>query len=175
MHLIIRTAVLILAAACTAVLGPAAPAAQASATTPCGHPVCKIAIFKGGGNKSPAEITVPYSNKTVTTATPETIVTSGWGDLKTGVASLQNPPGGCPPFAGLCSDWRYVGHALSVMTPPDFLANGQLVHGLSLVYTSNGWGGNTSTGVYWPLYLLWDGGCVHLVNYDWVKENPAGC
>ena len=113
-----------LAAAGTAALGLAAPAAQASVTSAATCTVCSIVIYPGGGVTTPVG---PPSLPAVY-AGPETI-TAGADTLQFDVAGLQGPWGAC---GSACSEWVYTASPTRVQVS-SFTVNGQTEHALQSV------------------------------------------
>jgi hypothetical protein len=155
-----------LAAAGTAALGLAAPAAQASVTPAATCTVCRIVVYPGSGVTTPAG---PPSLPAVY-AGPETI-TAGTDTLQFDVAGLQGPWGGC---GSDCSEWVYTASPTQVYVS-SFTVNGQTEHALQSVGTfspatywvqdPNGLG----AGVWTPICLRWQGGSIklNLSDDDW--------
>jgi hypothetical protein len=155
-----------LAAAGTAALGLAAPAAQASVTSAATCTVCSIVIYPGGGVTTPVG---PPSLPAVY-AGPETI-TAGADTLRFDVAGLQGPWGAC---GSACSEWVYTASPTRVQVS-SFTVNGQTEHALQSVgvfspatywvQDPNGLG----AGVWTPICLEWEGGSIklNLSDDDW--------
>ena len=183
MRQIIRTAVL--AAAGTAALGLAAPA-SASPAASCTRTVCRIVIYKGGGNKAPVgPASLPAADTWTVSTVPGSIETSGYGTLKFDVASLEGHWGDC---ASDCSEWWYDANpAAAQVSSFTYQASGKTVtgHAIQVPSGNQNWkdlGGGTWT----PLYLVWEAApaynvddCIalNIKTYTWTKETwgSAAC
>ena len=143
-------------------LGLTAPSGAQAAT------ITRIVIFPGDGLAEVGPVALPPAGKIEISDVPKTITASGVGTLEMDVVGLEGPWGAC---ASDCSKWWFSPNSVYVAS---FSVGGETAHALQSAPVSTGWA-DLGDGTWTPVYLVWQGGCIHLnlTTHDWSNVVPA--